>query len=340
MDIASHRKILEDILKTRPDGTLIHREGQTLEFKESFNYGGLSEYYRDFAAFANNRGGYLVFGVKDKPRKRVGLNEKAKDLFENLDPETVTGHLLEDFGGRINWICDMIELDGKTFAYFYVAESQEKPIICKKDENKVLKEAEIYYRYSGRTQRILYPELDAIIRRRLTGQNRQWMEMALKFGKTGPANAAILDLEQRTLDTENQVLVVDEKLVERIKFIKEGEFDEKEGAPTLKLVGDVTAVNKVEVVKHEKVNPINEYPLSGAELAKQIHEKGGVKYNLIWDIIRVNKIKENKEYAYYNFRYKKQADEYLKTGRVAQGVPSIYKPEAVDYIIQLANKEE
>lgn len=142
MDIASHRKILEDILKTRPDGTLIRREGQTLEFKESFNYGGLSEYYRDFAAFANNRGGYLVFGVKDKPRKRVGLNEKAKGLFENLDPETVTGHLLEDFGGRINWICDMIEQDGKTFAYFYVAESQEKPIICKKDENKVLKEAE------------------------------------------------------------------------------------------------------------------------------------------------------------------------------------------------------
>lgn len=142
MDIASHRKILEDILKTRSDGTLIRREGQTLEFKESFNYGGLSEYYRDFAAFANNRGGYLVFGVKDKPRKRVGLNEKAKGLFENLDPETVTGHLLEDFGGRINWICDMIEQDGKTFAYFYVAESQEKPIICKKDENKVLKEAE------------------------------------------------------------------------------------------------------------------------------------------------------------------------------------------------------
>lgn len=210
MDITSHRNVIEDILKTRPDGKLVHHESQTLEFKESFNYGSLAEYYRDFAAFANNKGGYLVFGVKDKPRKRVGLNEKSKEQFDNLDPEGVTGHLLEDFGGRINWEHSIIELDGQYFGYFYVAESKEKPIICKKDEGKTL-----------------------------------------KVGKAGgPTNAAILDLEKRTLDAEAQVLVVDEKLVERIKFVKEGEFVEKEGAPALKLVGDVTPVNKVEVVDY------------------------------------------------------------------------------------------
>lgn len=336
MSIIEHRKVIEEILRTRVDGKLYRREGQTLEFKESFNYGSLAEYYRDFAAFANNRGGYLVFGIKDKPRMRVGLSEKSKEQFDNLDAEGVTGHLLEDFGGRINWEHDMFELDGKFYGYFYVAESKEKPIICKKDEGKILKEAEIYYRYNGRTQRILYPELDAIIRRRLTEQNRQWMEMAVKFGKTGPANAAILDLEQRTLDTENQVLVVDEKLVERIKFIKEGEFDEKEGAPTLKIVGEVTPVNKVEVVRHEKINPLAEYPLTATEVARLVKAKAGIGHNIVWQIIDRYKIKSNSEYAYYNFRNKSQKDDYLLNGRVATCTPSIYKPSVVDHIIKLA----
>lgn len=51
------------------NGHLHHREGQELEFKEQFNFGGLAEYLRDFAAFANNRGGFLIFGVTDSPRK-------------------------------------------------------------------------------------------------------------------------------------------------------------------------------------------------------------------------------------------------------------------------------
>ena len=38
MDRTIHKQNIEDILKTRDDGTLIHRESQTLEFKESFNF--------------------------------------------------------------------------------------------------------------------------------------------------------------------------------------------------------------------------------------------------------------------------------------------------------------
>lgn len=63
----THKQDIEDILKTRPDGTLIRSESRTLEFKESFYFSWRAEYYRDFAAFANNKGGYLVYGIKDKP---------------------------------------------------------------------------------------------------------------------------------------------------------------------------------------------------------------------------------------------------------------------------------
>lgn len=55
---------VEELLRKKGE-YLFHREGQELEFKEQFNLAGLADYFRDVAAFANNRGGYLIFGVKD-----------------------------------------------------------------------------------------------------------------------------------------------------------------------------------------------------------------------------------------------------------------------------------
>ncbi|MCQ2605533.1 MAG: ATP-binding protein [Bacteroidales bacterium] len=82
------KEIISDFLKLRSDATLFHRESQTLEFKESYNHAGLAEYFRDFAAFANNKGGYLIFGIKDRPkRERVGMSEKSLSLFDAIDPE-------------------------------------------------------------------------------------------------------------------------------------------------------------------------------------------------------------------------------------------------------------
>ena len=331
----SHRKEVEEILRTWNDGTQVHNESMTLEFKESFNFAGLSDYYRDFAAFANNKGGYLLYGVKDKPKRElVGLTGKALLQCKKFDPEGVDGHLLEDFLGHIDWEFNFYELDGKHYAYFYIAEAEVKPIICKR---KIcdMNEGEIYFRYTGRTQRIRYTELEEIIKHRLEQQDQRWKETLTKLMKTGPANAAILDMENNTLSASDApVMVVDEKLVERIKFIKEGQFDEKEGAPTLKLVGQVTPINKVEVVKREKWDPLKEYTLSAKELAKQVKDKSGIKENLIWLAIKQLGLNGNKEYAYYNFRSKKQADDYSRTGKVPNGVPSIYKPAAVDLIIK------
>ena len=329
------------LLKVREDGSLYHRESQTLEFKESFNFAGLAEYFRDFAAFANNKGGYLIFGIKDKPRRELlGLNANAKDQLEKLDPEKISGFLLEDFSGNIDWSFDVVTIDELYYGVFYIKESSLKPIICKKDEGSVIKNGEIYYRYGGRTQKIQYPELEAIINHRIEKQNNQWIDLVSKIGKSGPQNAAVLDIERGIIEKNNsQVLVIDESLVESINWIKEGCFDEKEGARTLKLVGQVQPIDTVEVVKREKINRLKEYPLSAKELADAIKEKSNVPQNDIWRIIRENEIKSNPDYSIYNFRNKKQEEEYEQTGKIYNGTPSIYKTAAIDYIIQIYNNE-
>lgn len=341
MDKTTRRQDIEEILETRSDGKLARREGQTLEFKENFNFNGMAEYLRDFAAFANNKGGYLVFGVKDRPRRAVGIKPASKDQFDKIDPEMITGFLLDCFTGHISWEHDVIELEGADYAYFYVEEAREKPVICKKDEGAgVLRDGDIYFRYGGRTQRIRYSELESIINHRIEKQNSQWVDLVTKIGKSGPANAAILDMEKGMIEKNDaQILVVGDDLVNSVKWIKEGEFNEKLGAPTLKLVGEVTTVDKVEVIKRERVNQLMEYPLSATELAKQVKEKTGISTSTVWRIIEENGIKNNKDYACYRFRNKAQEDDYVQHGIVPKGIPSIYKPSAVDLIIQIAKNE-
>lgn len=86
------------------------------------------------------------------------------------------------------------------------------------------------FRYGGRTQKIQYAELENIINHRIEKQNRQWMDLVSKIGKSGPQNAAILDLNNGSIAKDNsQILVVDEKLLKGINWIKEGSFDEKVG---------------------------------------------------------------------------------------------------------------
>ena len=271
--------------------TLYHRESRELEFKEQFNFAGLSDYFRDFAGFANNVGGYMIFGVKDAPRVPCGLTAASLDQFDKIDPELITGYLLDFFSPSIDWGCATVEVDGMTFGVFRIFEATTKPVIAKKNDDRGnLKNGEIYYRYGGRTQVILHAELEAIINKRIERTNREWVHLMEKIGKVGPSNAAILDTEKGVVEKDpDNILIVDDELVEKIKFIKEGAFNEKEGASTLRLVGDVVPVSKVEITKKVKEDILKRYPLSATDLANEVRKTlPNVKQNKIWEAIRDN----------------------------------------------------
>jgi Schlafen, AlbA_2 len=328
-----------ELLRTKADGRLFHREGQELEFKEQFNLGGLAEYFRDFAAFANNRGGYLIFGVTDKPRLPTGLSDASLAQFEKIDPEKISGFLLDLFSPSITWEQAAFEVHGVPFGVFYISEGREKPIIAKKDEGKsqVIKNGEVYYRYGGRTQKIQFAELESIIRGRIERNNTEWIDLMGKIGAAGPSNAAVLDIDKGKIQKEDaQILVVDDDLAKKLRFIKEGQFDEKEGAPTLKLVGDVVPVDQIEVVKRVRENLTKQYPLSAMELAESVHRAyPSANQAEVWGVIRENEVKYNTDYSAFNFRNKKHEDEYSASGKVPSATPSIYNENAVDFIVQV-----
>jgi len=100
-------------------------------------------------------------------------------------------------------------------------------------------------------------------------------------------------------------------LAKKLKFIKEGQFSEKSGAATLKLIGDVVPISKVEVVKKVKESILSAYPLSAKELSLEIRKRDiEIMQNDIWQAIRENDVKNNTDYSTYNFRNKQQEDKY------------------------------
>lgn len=336
--------LITELLKLKDDGNLFHRESQNLEFKESFNLAGLADYYRDFAAFANNKGGYLIFGVKDRPKRvLVGLSEKATMQFDKLDPEIVSGHLLDIFSSEIVWEHEIYIFNDMSFGVFYIHESTLKPVISKKDEGKdqILKNGEIYYRYGGRTQKIQYGELESIINKRIEQNNNQWLDLVQKIGKSGPQNAAILDSEKGIIEKgDSQILVVDEELLQGFQLIREGEFSETKGARTLKLVGNITPINQVEVVKKVKEDKLKEYPLSATDLVSEIQKReSNIGKQRIWEIIRENDIKQNRDYSDYSFRNQNQRLNFEEKGVLVKGTPSIYKPSAIELIVSIHKNE-
>jgi hypothetical protein len=232
---------------------------------------------------------------------------------------------------------DTIHIRNKSFGVLYAYQSQTKPVICKKgDDRQNLKNGEIYYRYAGRTEVIQYSELTNIIENRLKENNEQWLKKVKRIGESGPENVGILDTVSGVMEGNNGTLLIDKELIKEINFIKEGSFHERKGAKTLKLVGSVRPVGAVEIARVIKRRLTDEYPYSYKKL-ETIIKKGQprINPNHIHRVIKENDLKNDTRYSSYNFRNKDQEDEYTKTHQPPRGIPSIYNDAAVQFILKV-----
>lgn len=229
-------------------------EGITIEYKESFGWKSLSDYLKAMASFANRDGGYIIFGIKDKPHELLGLQEQALERFLNIDNQEWTTNLKEYFAPEIIWEKTTYDFEGKKYGIIYTYPARQKPVICKKDADE-LRKAAIYYRYNSQNSEIDYPELHAIIEYEKQKINEQWMKTIRQIGDTGIVKTAILDLQSGKMTGANTTLYIDEELLSDIEFVQEGSFVETGGNPALKVVGQVqTVVGAQRVVVSQECN--------------------------------------------------------------------------------------
>ena len=233
---------LKELIRTKDDGTLFHREKQDLEFKKNFQFKSLAKYLKTIAAFSNNQGGVIIFGISDSPRKPIGM---SNDQFNNIGSEKITEVLDKYFSPEILWDMEEYEIDGRRFGMFIISESDNKPVICKTSAGKII-EGGIYYRYRGRSEKIKYPEMQKIFQERELKQKQLWMEHIEQIAHIGPQNISYIDLIRGEIPRKNgQNIVIDKKLLKSLKYVKEYESVEKEGAEALRIIGEIKGMETV-----------------------------------------------------------------------------------------------
>lgn len=337
-----NKKYILDILNLS-ENNIEDRESEELEFKEQFSLSALPDYYRSFAGFANNKGGYLVFGVKDSQRIPIGLNEKSNDQFKKIDPQRITQELLEVFSANIQWEQADVVDNEKTFGVFKISEASRKPVIAKKNYGKkqTIRAGEIYYRYAGRTQKIQYAELEAIVQFRIEENSKQWMDLMSRIAEIGPQNAAVLkiDGDLQFEQGNTPIFSLDEEFVKKIKNSDEINYLGVNNTEDGNFGNNVQPI--IGVIPKLKESLLNEYPLSATELAQKIKEKlPNTSIAKVWDTIKKHKMKDNSDYSVYIFRNKKQENQFKDSGKIPNGIPSVYNHAALTFILTELKSEE
>jgi hypothetical protein len=215
-------------------------ESQEHECKQGFDPKKLAPVVRAIGALANNRGGYIFFGVSDKGYRVQGIDSTFIETDIAQIVEKVKAHLSPTPSIVAKGI---IEFDGHAVGFIRVEKHDNRPVIVYRDGDG-LNEGEILFRYPGQSARIKFGDLRSMLDERDRRAQVALADAAGRLADVGTANALIIDTEKNVLDAHGHPILIDEELAKSINFIKEGQFDSGVGAPTLRLVGEVSAVTE------------------------------------------------------------------------------------------------
>ena len=246
----SHSEHVRSLFHKNSDGLWCLREGETnhVECKHEFDPKKLSQIIRAIAALSNNKGGYVLIGVRDDL-----ICDEAGQAFHDTDVAVIMDKIKHFLSPSPIITTKSVAIIGnKQIGFIHVEAHPERPVIVYRDGDK-LAEGEILFRYAGQSSRIKFGDLRAMLDDRDRRARMAFVNAAGRLADIPPSNALVIDVEKNIMDAEGKKIFIDEKLIETLKFVKEGEFVEKGGAPTLKLLGEVS-ISTSDTILREKIS--------------------------------------------------------------------------------------
>lgn len=287
-----HEEYIYKIVSQRDSqGRVKSRERNNLEYKETFGLSSWAKYAKTMSAFANNQGGYILFGIKDSPREVKGVNS----AFNDFKQEKFTESLNSLFSPEIIWECGTVDVNGVSIGFIYTEEAFVKPVIALRSESsEKIASGDVFYRYRGRSEKIKYPEMNRIIEERAKKERDQILKLMETIRKSDTTNLGIVNYNNGRFSTPYGTdIAVDKKLVMQVlrkaKYIKKGSFDETEGIPVLKVTGNIDLAEEVPV---PDIEPDVQYPY----IQKQIAEKLKITSQQLYALISHFDMKGVKKY--------------------------------------------
>ena len=150
---------LSELVQYDPESlNVTSRESKHREFRQAFVPNDFSDYTKTLAGFGNANGGYILFGVSDKPRQIIGTAEI-------VDEAQWADRLRDDFDPELSIATKTYTIGGLQVFAVGTEAVTHRPVVCKRSRSKrvtgrdgkqrdveVIREGAIYYRYSGQTQ--------------------------------------------------------------------------------------------------------------------------------------------------------------------------------------------
>lgn len=284
---------------------LKRRESKTLELKANFNLSDDAkvDYARTMAAFSNREGGYLMFGIRDRPHEKDGMQNTKLD---ELDPRVLSQFLQNHFSPNIDWEHRVHEVDGKRFGFIYVWPAKRKPVVCiaANSKGKTLRDGDVFYRYQGETKLIGSSELHGLIEERIERERRSWQDLLRRTAQVNPPSVAYLDLESGRLSGVEGSLMIGQDVLDKVKFIQEGRFADG-GEPTLNVIGNVEVVSTVPIAVEQlvPVDPAISHPYLQRDVIRLLAERIGNGFANAHDLLcarKTHEVEQHPEWFYRN----------------------------------------
>jgi hypothetical protein len=157
-------------------------------------------------------------------------------------------------GRAFEWIIE--------FGVLEIEESLIKPVICKApDGDGKLREGAIYFRYHAKNEEIKAQDLMNLIQREKDKEKELWIKHITKISQVGVSNIGVFSYDGEMYAGDKKI-IIDKDTLDKIKFIKEGQFVEKEGAPALILKGEINNLNTLEILE-KNTDPNSTHPYEG-----------------------------------------------------------------------------
>jgi hypothetical protein len=224
------------------DGNWYLADGETSdqECKVQFEPRRMEPIVRAIAALANNRGGFVFIGVQDAECRVTGMPDNN---FQETDIVRITDKVKTLLTPTPTFSKEVIELGGHPIGVIFVEKYQTPPVIVCRDANG-LEDGTILFRYPGQSGKVKFGDLLAMLRERDKAATQLLLASASRLSEIGADRAMIVDTEKGELDAGAKRITIDRTLADQLKFIREGEFDERAGAPALRLMGNVHSVDQ------------------------------------------------------------------------------------------------
>lgn len=220
---------------------LVRRESAQIEFKQNYNWSSRADYAKTAGAFANREGGYLIFGIQNRPKLIVGM---ANNHLEEQDSAEFSSYLNSSFDPEIKWEITIHRINEKKIGIFYFRESEIKPVICKSNDRNIIHEGEIYYRYGGQNKKIAFSELHKILLEVRENESKKFFKLIQRIATIGVNDVALLDkVDGSITGSTGKKFFIDKTLLDKLNVYQEGQFSETDGEPIFKLVGDIIPID-------------------------------------------------------------------------------------------------